>query len=728
MRAVDERFLGNQITDIMGHLEKDIQSRKLRLSLFLGAGISKNPPSNLPLANEIRNRVLKKLFADEQLDAGTLSRFESYPFEAFVQVIAENSNFLDYLITMYEMGEPNKNHMFVAKLVKEGYVRGILTTNFDLQLEKALRKEGLIPERDFKVISNEDGFAGVDPETINTPVIFKIHGSVNNRESVRTTMNLISAKSLLESRQKIIEYFLKKGEVILILGYSFSDEFDVNPMLRGLKSAGEILWIKHSKEDCETKSTIQKLQYPLEGLNGQMINCNTDRIIDHVWSELLKEEWSTIAEPSSEWSKHIEYWNERLSLNQRLFIAAKLLDNIREPSRAEELYKQSLELTRERKDERRVSYILNELAIICQQKGNYDEAENLCKQSLEIKKKLRDQTRFPESLYNLANIYQLKGDYDAAEKCYSEGLETDRSCGNESGISRAVGNLAIIEQLRGNCEKAERLHHESLEIKKRLGDQVGVAYTLYHLAIIEQDRGSYEKAEQLYERSLEIRKKLEDKRGISRIFHNLATIQQYKGNYDEAENLHKQGLAIDEKLEDLSAVHQTLNNLGGIQVLRGNYDKAEGLLNESLQVARRLGDQPGISCSLHNLAIIQKHKGEYVEARKLHQKGLEIDAKLRDQSATAQAFYDLADIEQLTGNYVEAKRLNKKALEIVEKLGDKRGTALVYRQLGSLYEKLGETAMSSTHYAKAANLFDEIGDKHHGAIVRQDLNRVCANR
>jgi len=721
-------IIHSKTKDFIDDLVKLFGSGKFKLSLILGAGISKNPPSNLPLAAEIRHLVLAKLFANQTIDKDALSKLEkAYPFEAFVQILAENSNFIDYLLKIFKLGEPNKNHTLIAKLVKKGYVSEILTTNFDLNLERAFENEGLAFKKDFKVVSFEEGSTEISSESINVQILIKIHGSVDNKESIRTTLKQISAKRLLESRKKLIRQFFERAQVILVLGYSFSDEFDINPTLNELRTKSKIFWIKHSKDISQPK-LVQNLLYPLENLNGKLVAYNTDEFIDQVWNVLIKDELTFKTKPKNEWSSHVEHWNQSLSAGQRFFIIGRSLDSVREPHEAERFFRKSLEVTRKTGDERRLSYILNELSIICWQKGNFTEAEGFCQESLKLKEKLRDQTRLSESYYNLGNISQLRGDYAKAQSYYEEGLRIDRNIKNNSGISHALSNLAALEQLRGNYDKAERMHNESLDLKESLGDLAGMAYTLYHLAVIAQDKSNYEKAEQLYWQSLKIRKKIKEDRGISEILHNLATINQYRGNLDRAERMHEKGLEIDNRLGNVSNIQQTLNNLGGIQILRGNYDKAIELFEKSLELAVKLGDQVGKSSAFHNLAIIQKHKGNYAKAEILHGKGLEIDEKREDKPAIAGTLFELATIQQLKENYIEAETLYKRAMTIIKELGDKRGIGLIYRQLGTLCLSFGKIDSAKFYFESARAIFVEIKDKHHQDLLEKDLAGMRNNR
>jgi hypothetical protein len=67
---------------------------------------------------------------------------------------------------------PTPAHSAVASLVKLGYIRVIITTNFDRLMEMALDAEDV----EYHVISTEDGIKGVQPYVHNKCTVIKLHG------------------------------------------------------------------------------------------------------------------------------------------------------------------------------------------------------------------------------------------------------------------------------------------------------------------------------------------------------------------------------------------------------------------------------------------------------------------------------------------------------------------------------------------------------------------------
>jgi hypothetical protein len=68
--------------------------------------------------------------------------------------------------------QPSAAHKAVAQLVKEGYVRVIVTTNFDRLMEEALRSEGIEPQ----IIASPDAADGAVPLVHEKCTLMKLHG------------------------------------------------------------------------------------------------------------------------------------------------------------------------------------------------------------------------------------------------------------------------------------------------------------------------------------------------------------------------------------------------------------------------------------------------------------------------------------------------------------------------------------------------------------------------
>ena len=67
---------------------------------------------------------------------------------------------------------PTDAHRAIARLIRSGHIRVIITTNFDRLIETALRDEGVEPT----IVDSVDALQGVEPIAHTSCYVFKIHG------------------------------------------------------------------------------------------------------------------------------------------------------------------------------------------------------------------------------------------------------------------------------------------------------------------------------------------------------------------------------------------------------------------------------------------------------------------------------------------------------------------------------------------------------------------------
>jgi hypothetical protein len=81
---------------------------------------------------------------------------------------------------------PTKAHRAIADLVRKGYIRVIITTNFDRLMENALRECGIEPT----VVASVDALKGAEPMTHSACYILKIHGDYKDARILNTDAEL----------------------------------------------------------------------------------------------------------------------------------------------------------------------------------------------------------------------------------------------------------------------------------------------------------------------------------------------------------------------------------------------------------------------------------------------------------------------------------------------------------------------------------------------------------
>ena len=171
-------------------------------ALLLGSGVSKS--SGIPTGWDIVIDLIRKLSI---LEEGTeahdpeswfRSKYSSEPnysdiLEKVSRTPAERRNLLRQYFEPSEkdredgMKVPSTAHRVIASLIDRGYIKVVITTNFDPLLEKACREIGLEPV----VISDETDVSGAIPLIHSKCTIIKVNGDYLD-ERIRNTHEELS--------------------------------------------------------------------------------------------------------------------------------------------------------------------------------------------------------------------------------------------------------------------------------------------------------------------------------------------------------------------------------------------------------------------------------------------------------------------------------------------------------------------------------------------------------
>ena len=704
--------------------------RKGELAVFCGAGISMN--SGLPSARQLKKCILKKLPVEKNDMEEIMT--SSIPFEAFMQKISGNSN-ISMILNIFGKGKPNTNHILIAKLAKAGYVRTILTTNFDLLIEKALEKEGLKIDKDFKVYYDEDQFSRIDFEKIADEeiIIFKIHGSIFSINSIRVTLKKIESKTLSDKRMNIIKYLFSTGkhEEVLILGYSCSDEFDITPQIQSIeKNQKKIVLIEHCKrkekmEDIGIKDTKNPFK---KGFTGKRIICDTDKFIEKFWHLLrvrgiIEEEYNPI-KSEVEWRIHVGIWAKKLKQNNGYpgySIAASIFHWISNFKKATKYYEKALRIAE------KVGDNLKEFECYAGLGDAYlnmdlNKPIEYYKKCLAIARRFGDETRELTCHNGLGNAYNNLGDFNKALEYCKKVLEISKRLGNEEGESGSYIVLGNIYQNFGNIyysseyfDKALGYYKKALKIEKKIDSEVGklICYqnlgALYdHLGNINNEAGNLNRAVEHHKKAIGYHtkcliyfRKIGDRGGKSACYRNLGASYQGLGDSEKAHEYYKKSLGIYEKVGDRGGESACYRNLGASYQGLGNSKKALEYYKKSLETCRLFGDRIEESIICYNLGSYYFEFGCFNNAIEFFRKSLKIYKKIKYKVGVSECHNGLGDAYLCSGDLKNAIEHYKKSLKIDTETKNIAGIVACYINLGNAYSKLGNSGKARVYYSEA---------------------------
>ena len=172
--------------DPINSLAFSVHANRGVYALLLGSGVSR--AAKIPTGWEITLDLIGQLAAlsDERPatpEAWYRERYDKEPdYSALLAELAKTPAERQQLLRRYweptpeerEQGDkaPTAAHRAIAKLVADGYIKVIITTNFDRLIESALGEEGVQPQ----VLSTKDQINGAVPIVHAPCTVLKLHG------------------------------------------------------------------------------------------------------------------------------------------------------------------------------------------------------------------------------------------------------------------------------------------------------------------------------------------------------------------------------------------------------------------------------------------------------------------------------------------------------------------------------------------------------------------------
>lgn len=644
-----------------------------KLGILCGAGIS--ICSGIPDALNITKVMLKKLNCEDDdiaeylsiksgKDKGTLP----VAFESIIGTFAENvifknseKSYLEVFASKFHAA-PNHNHYFWGKLLENGKLRFISTTNFDVCLEKAI---GIKPLSKQVLCPYPFVHGNVKTKNINNTLI-KLHGCMTSPKDMGTTIDQITKKDSITNIDFLVEKIFKKGvhDTLLIIGYSCSDGMDIIPKVQSIgkqldeKDKVNIIYWDYKwnapyftwEDLSEAKTTPenQKAQNAFRDYkNVVQISGDLDDFIENFTGKPrithsntfsidmeISNSLSTLGvlfQEAGRYEKAIEYLNKSLDTNMADPMTPKI------------------KLARTYRDLGK-AYNFN---------ANYNESLRCHQKALSIQEKLLYEIHpeIAETNLFLGECYRDKGEFDKAIRLYNKALKIYLENFSETHhmVAEIHNNLSDVYGHKEEFEFAIEHANKSLEIRLKLFGEINhqVSNTFNNLGYAYSGKGDLEKASQYYQKSLEIRLVIygENHDWVAQSNNNLGSIYYKRKDYAQALIHYQKSLEI--CLNTLGKNHfmvATLyNNLGNAYNKLKDFDNAIKYLNKALTLWIDIFgvEHHYIANTYNNLGNALKEKKDFNQAFDYYKKALWVAKKTISEE---NSLYQLiqTNIEEMT--------------------------------------------------------------------------------
>ena len=729
-------------------------------AFLAGAGISMAPPSSLPSARAMCRMLLEFCAPGEEVDA--LIALQGLRYEQLVEEVQNQVDkelaFLEYL-DIAPM--PNINHLLLASMMVAGHP--VITTNFDCLIEEAAR--AILPQDKqalLQIIITKENFKAAQlPAGTPSCTICKLHGSVKNalsnedtRASLVTTMAALG-RDRAHGETFSIEPFKKpaiiaaiSGRVLVVLGYSGRDDFDIVPLLREFSSMKGIIWIEHDESienpqvfhvresdqagDPATPPHIRLLaNLAGRGASVSLIKGNTSTVISQLQS-LMKipsppeTSDSVGSRPSfTEWAAPIF---DAVTPQQKEKLASALYHGHGKLQDAFRCASRGLEAATLAGEDRDITWFLNEQGIILETTGDLDGSLQCFEQALVIDEKGGDIGGQATRLGNIGALFQTKGKLDVALKYYKEVLAIAERVGEMRGKADVLDNIATVLFMQGEIVDAQKYIEQALAIDEKLGNLSKKAGRLINLGFVLKDRGDVNMSLNYFQQALAISEQLDDQLNKAISMNNIGLIQQMKGDPNGAMQSFEAAYKIHDALGDLSRKAVTLNNIGALLRIHGELEKALQFHEQALAINKQLDDKISIAGDLSSIGQVFMSAGKLDETMQYYKKALALCEETGDLHGKASKLNNIGAVLFHQKDFDGALDCFQQVLAIDEKLGNLSGKTSDLNNIGFMLKKRGEVDGALKCFEESLEISDKTGNLNDRASSLNNLGSLLQDK
>jgi tetratricopeptide (TPR) repeat protein len=289
--------------------------------------------------------------------------------------------------------------------------------------------------------------------------------------------------------------------------------------------------------------------------------------------------------------------------------------------------------------------------------GSNDSAALCYSQALEDFIRIQDNKGMSACYNNLGLIAQETGKYDEALKLYQHSIDMDRKLGDEIGVAQTMENIADINLYRGNVKKAISLTNQCISIYTRLSYKPGLLASYINKGAEFEYMMKYKEAILEYAKAIKLARELEDVYYEIVANSNMGVMYWHLDVSDSAMKYLNIALGMSDENDDAYNIDNTLNTIAQIYTSQEKYAEANDILqrilkrNEEIENKRKAASiMTAIGRNLIELNEIDKSLA-YLN------KSLEITTRLNSPYEMIDNYRNLAYANAILHNFKEADSL-----------------------------------------------------------------------
>jgi tetratricopeptide (TPR) repeat protein/TolB-like protein len=263
-----------------------------------------------------------------------------------------------------------------------------------------------------------------------------------------------------------------------------------------------------------------------------------------------------------------------------------------------------------------VATVLNDLAVVHWQQGDFIGVMHLYTQAFAIYREIGNKNGAAGVLNNMGIVLWQQGDLAGADKMYREALAAFREAGNKEATARVLNDEGYLLWQQGDLAGARTRLREALSIFREIGNNSGMASALQSRGVILWQQGDLPAAQQQLQESLETFRRIGDKNGTAEALISLGRLVKDQGDLDGARKQFEEAAATASEIGGKAVVAKARLALGDVAMEKGSFQEAETAARDSAKEfsSEKAIDYEGLASVLLARSLLAEGKASEAQA------------------------------------------------------------------------------------------------------------------
>jgi tetratricopeptide (TPR) repeat protein len=259
-----------------------------------------------------------------------------------------------------------------------------------------------------------------------------------------------------------------------------------------------------------------------------------------------------------------------------------------------------------------------------EQEARVKEAQALLETALKVLEQADDPADLAAVLNNLADIYRQQGNFTLALEYLERALALFEQVGDSADIAFALNNIGLIYDAQGEAVQALPYYERALYLFEQVDNPAAIATVLNNIGTIYLSHREFVQASRLFERALILDEQVGHLAEKAIILNNIGESYRHQKKLEQALPYYERALTINKQLNNLAEIATSLNNTGLIYHLQGKVAQALPYYERALAINEQLNNPVRIAATLDNIGHIYQAQGKWEQAIEQYSRALRL--------------------------------------------------------------------------------------------------------